>query len=112
MTLSVFLGRLEPSSESEIGFADTAKQIRPELFAIALLEHAKIEWRGSREEEHVLEVAVIVALELTKRDVVGIHHEEVDVFEEAFINRREPLLVPVRDLGYPNEIQIHAMLPC
>jgi hypothetical protein len=64
-----------------------------------------------RAREHVLEVAVIVALQLAESDIVGVHHEEMDMFEETFIDRGEPLFVLVRNLGNANEVQVNAMLP-
>jgi hypothetical protein len=81
---SVFPNCLKPPSESEIGFADTAKQMRSELFSIALLGQVKIKRGGPCKKEHVLEVAVIVALQLAESDIVGVHHEEMDMFEETF----------------------------
>lgn len=101
---SVFSDRRDPPSESEIGFADNAKQIGSELFSKALLEHVKIKWRSSREEEHVLEVAVIIALQLAESDIVRVHHEEMEVFEETFIDRGEPLLILVGNLGNADEV--------
>jgi hypothetical protein len=101
---SVFPDCREPPSESEIGFADAAKQIRSELFSIALLEQVKIKWRGPCKKEHVLKVAVIIALQLAESDIVRVHHEKMEVFEETFIDRGESLLILVRNLDNANEV--------
>ena len=44
-----------------------------------------------------MEVAVIVALQHAKSDIVGVHHEEMEVFEDTFVNWSEPLL---REVDY------------
>ena len=58
----------------------------------------------ARGRAHVLEVAVIVALQLAESHIVRVRHEEMEVFEESFIDPGEPLLILVRNLGNANEV--------
>ena len=108
--LSVFFDRFEPPSEGEVSFTDASEQIGPQFLSVALLKDLQIEWRGACKKQHVLEVAIVIALQLAESDIVGIHHEEMDVLEDSFIDWSEPLLVLVRDLCNANEVQVHAML--
>ena len=55
------------------------------------MRYFKIKWRGPCKKKHVLEVAVIVALQLTEGDIVGIHYEQMDVLEDALVDRDKPL---------------------
>jgi len=103
-SLPVFSYRLKPPLEGEVSLAHATKNIGPQLLSVTLLKDCQVEGHAAGEKQHVLEVAIDIALQFTEGNIVGVHHLRMKIFEEAFVDLRESVFIFVSNLGDANEV--------